>query len=565
MQRHDLRLLAARYDRSDGRSIRRNRRQRGCQRRCTWRRPRGHDQAIIVTENSNPYYLDIDPSQVFLTTPSFQLNPDNAGTGTDLTVVEPPVTDEYFAVSFGQTSDGIVIGGGGEVEAQSGATVNRAVVQAGGELLGDVGSTINDTFIQSGGLLDLNSGSSGSGIINFGPPVGDPVGGTLEIDDLYLPSFTITGFAAGDTIDLTADPYDPSGSANLVSGNVLDVNENNSTYTLQFDPTQDFTGEYFHLAPDSGGTGTDITENTTPCYCRGTLIATALGEVAVEELAIADEVVTMSGAVRPIKWIGRRSYGGRFVVGRKDVLPICIRAGALDESVPRRDLWISPHHAMYLDGTLIEAKDLVNGVSIVQAEHVEKVDYFHIELESHDVILAEGAPSESFIDDESRGTFHNAHEYGAMYPQDAAKAIARYCAPRLDEGYELEALRVRIAARADLGGLRDIVPRIGTLRGYVDRVSTDIIEGWAQNVDHPEAAVCLDVYAGGRLIGQTMANRYRKDLECAGLGTGNHSFRFTTPDGLAFPPTAVEVRRSLDQAILPVSERARKISVSTAA
>ena len=55
----------------------------------------------------------------------------------------------------------------------------------------------------------------------------------------------------------------------------------------------------------------------------------------------------MSGALRPIKWIGRRSYGGRFVMGRKDILPVCIKAGALGDNVPRRDLWISPHHAMY--------------------------------------------------------------------------------------------------------------------------------------------------------------------------------------------------------------------------
>jgi len=82
----------------------------------------------------------------------------------------------------------------------------------------------------------------------------------------------------------------------------------------------------------------------------------------------------MSGLERPIKWIGRRSYGARFVLGRKDILPICIKAGALDENVPRRDLWISPHHAMYLDGVLVEAKDLVNDVSIAQAERVERVE-----------------------------------------------------------------------------------------------------------------------------------------------------------------------------------------------
>ncbi len=113
-------------------------------------------------------------------------------------------------------------------------------------------------------------------------------------------------------------------------------------------------------------------------------------------------------------------------MGRKDILPVCIRAGALDENVPRRDLWISPHHAMYLDGVLIEAKDLVNGVSIVQAERVEKVEYFHVELETHDVIVAEGALSESYIDDDNRGLFHNARDYYARHG-DSAPAQARYC------------------------------------------------------------------------------------------------------------------------------------------
>ena len=79
-----------------------------------------------------------------------------------------------------------------------------------------------------------------------------------------------------------------------------------------------------------------------------------------------------------------------------------------------RDLWISPHHAMYLEGVLIEARDLVNDVSVVQAERVEEVEYFHIELDSHDVIVAEGSLSETFVDDRSRGMFHNAHEYDAL-------------------------------------------------------------------------------------------------------------------------------------------------------
>src|SRR5205823_4836039 len=136
-------------------------------------------------------------------------------------------------------------------------------------------------------------------------------------------------------------------------------------------------------------------------------------------LQIGDKVVALSGAARTIEWIGRRGYSGQFVLGRGDILPICITAGALDEGIPRRDLRVSPNHAMYLEGVLIEAKDLVNGVSITQAEAVDSVEYFHLELASHDVIFAEGAAAESFIDDDNRGLFHNAAEYWAAHPDHA--------------------------------------------------------------------------------------------------------------------------------------------------
>jgi hypothetical protein len=182
------------------------------------------------------------------------------------------------------------------------------------------------------------------------------------------------------------------------------------------------------------------------------------------------------------------------------------------------------------------------------------VEYFHIELDTHDVIIAEGALSESFIDDDSRGMFHNAHEYRTLYT-DAPAALARYCAARLDDGYEVETIRQRLALRAGLVPSHETA-RAGDLRGYVDRVSTDLIEGWAQNVEHPEAPVCLDIYASGRLIGQVLANRYRADLAQAGIGSGHHSFVFAMSAGLAFISDAVEVRRSLDGARLMLTSNA---------
>jgi VCBS repeat-containing protein len=290
------------------------------------------------------------------------------------------------------------------------------------------------------------------------------------------------------------------------------------------------------------------------CYCRGTLIEVARGQKSVEALNIGDKVRTASGALRPIKWIGRRSYAGRFIMGRSDILPICIKAGALADNVPARDLWVSPNHAMYLSGVLIEAKDLVNGVSIAQTAQVESVEYFHIELETHDVIIAEGALSETFIDDDSRGMFHNACEYETLYQKERS-APAHYCAPRLNEGYEVEAVRGRLALRAGLVRA-DNAPQLGALRGYIDLVSPTGIAGWAQNSDVPDAPVCLDIFTGGELIGQVLASAHREDLKRAGLGSGRHGFTFTPPAGTVFSPEAVEVRRSLDGAALKRSRPA---------
>ena len=103
---------------------------------------------------------------------------------------------------------------------------------------------------------------------------------------------------------------------------------------------------------------------------------------------------------------------------------------------------------MFLDGVLVPAGCLVNGTTITQERVRDRVDYSHLELDSHDVILAEGAPSESFLDDDSRGLFHNAAEYAALYPNVASEAA--FCAPRVECGLELETIRRRLAKVAGL-------------------------------------------------------------------------------------------------------------------
>jgi Hint domain len=413
----------------------------------------------------------------------------------------------------------------------------------------------------TGGLATVPAGTYGPGeqmelLLKFNEAVavtGDTV--TLSLNDGGTAILDVANTAALDQYGLVAFDYTVADNAQDVAALTVTAISNGSTIgdsagnAAQYPALPTFSGVAIDPAAPS--------QNNVPCYCRGTLILTTNGEVKVEDLREGCHVFTASGAARPIKWIGRRSYGGRFVIGREDILPICLKAGALDDNVPKRDLWISPHHAMYLEGVLIEARDLVNGVSVVQAERVDKVEYFHIELDSHDVIIAEGSLSESFIDDDSRGMFHNAHEYREIYG-DAPPALAHYCAPRCSHGYAVEAARLKIEQRA---GMRTVIAdRKLPLRGHVDLVHRHVISGWAQNPDHREAPVCLGIYAGGQLIGRTLANRYRSDLERAGLGSGRRGFVFKPPAGLDFAADTVQVLRSLDGAGVKFSAASRRAS-----
>jgi hypothetical protein len=357
----------------------------------------------------------------------------------------------------GQSGNGVDLSGGNLTNTGTIKGSQSAIYVAIGS--GTAGATVSNYALLTGKTGIGISGTANNTIFNFGTIVG--TGGTavalgggndrLVIEAASLLQGVVAGFHPGDTFDLPFLSFDSQGQATLVSNgtvtNQLQIIENSGSFSLNLDPTQSFTSDIFTLSSDTNG-DTLVSEQVT-CYRRGTLILTAAGEVPVEDLLIGDLVVTRTGARRPIKWIGRRSYAGRFTFGRKSILPICVAAGALAEGLPRRDLWISPNHALYLEGVLIEARDLVNGVSIFQASSVESVEYFHIELAEHDLLVAEGVLAESYIDDDNRALFHNATEYHSLYPAEQVKA-PRYCAARLAEGNAVERARIAIARQAGL-------------------------------------------------------------------------------------------------------------------
>ena len=211
--------------------------------------------------------------------------------------------------------------------------------------------------------------------------------------------------------------------------------------------------------PYTGATKTFL-EIAAVCFVAGTRIATQRGETAVEDLREGDLVVTVTGAqptLRPVAWTGHRRIDLTTQPRPESLYPIRIHGGAFGENLPRRDLLVSPDHCLFADGQLVPAKLLVNGMTIVQDRSFHSVEYHHVELETHDVLLAEGLPVESYLDTGNRGFFANAGEPITLHPGlDIDPGLLRWqdrlCAPLRLRSAEVESIWARIAARAEVLG-----------------------------------------------------------------------------------------------------------------
>ena len=130
------------------------------------------------------------------------------------------------------------------------------------------------------------------------------------------------------------------------------------------------------------------------CFLRGTHIRTPKGEVEVEKLTVGDLVATLDGRREAHQVDRPQALGARASArdGRRDVLPVKVARSAFGTLVPHTDLFLSPRHAVYLDGLLVPVRNLINGRSIVECGSfaADTIEYFHVELAGHDVIFAEG-------------------------------------------------------------------------------------------------------------------------------------------------------------------------------
>jgi len=268
------------------------------------------------------------------------------------------------------------------------------------------------------------------------------------------------GVGAGDgNADTATDYFSNTGIP--YSGYTIEINGND--YAI-FATGTGYHIPYFDAVEDlSGLDGTavnaaDITQTgenavvVNLCFVGGTMIATPDGEQLVEELAIGDMVRTADGRDVAVKWVGRQVMMSPVNVAMDERrAPVCIKAGALGN---HSDLFVSADHGMIVDGLVINASALVNGDTIrfvPASEMPTEFTYYHIETEAHDIILANGAASETFIDAAGRKVFDNYQEYLDLYGVE--RIIPEMNRPRISSQRMVPPVikdRLRIATNRDV-------------------------------------------------------------------------------------------------------------------
>jgi Hint domain len=192
------------------------------------------------------------------------------------------------------------------------------------------------------------------------------------------------------------------------------------------------------------------------CLLKGTNISTPSGDRRVQDLKIGDEVHTVSGSQK-IKWIGYNKFTKEVSkTWQETVEPIRVARFAIDDHSPRRELYVSPLHCIFVDNALIPAKYLINGSTVAPGmpADMSAVEYYHIEFDAHEVIYAEGALVESFFDgDSGREYFSNFVQYERLYGAERQLKMRPF-APIL--GYRNRRERVRGLARSVISNVVDV-------------------------------------------------------------------------------------------------------------
>ncbi len=342
---------------------------------------------------------------------------------------------------------------------------NVATIVSDGTITAGVGA--------SGGTLSIDSPITGSGSMDilglatlrlFYPSAQDVTfenetagfeptvyNSTLALGSMAAFSGTIYNFSSVadvlgnyDGIDLTGlSYYDADVGKSFAAANgigTLFVTSSGSTVAELF--FQGVTTDIFTLNFD-GNYGTLINAS---CFAAGTRIAVPDGEVPVETLKVGQHVLTFDGRRVPVCWIGHRHVNCRLHPRPEQVWPMRVPADCFGPGMPDREVFLSPDHAVFVDGMLVPIRFL-NGVGGIVQVSRDSVAYWHVELPRHDILRASGLACESYLDTGDRCAFDNGGVVTRLHPEFGRwRREAETYAPLVLHGPALERIRAKLDA-----------------------------------------------------------------------------------------------------------------------
>jgi collagen type I/II/III/V/XI/XXIV/XXVII alpha len=361
---------------------------------------------------------------------------ENAGTlaATGLGTIAPGL-DSYFNITsptFNNDATGLIEALGGSITVSTATNFTND-----GTILVDTGTVDIAPLLNGSGTADLrNQGTLELGsAVTAEQVIGFLGSGVLILDQPVFFGGTIEHIGTSDVVRLGL----AASGVGYAAGKL----------EMQTSGGQDFSLAIpgaMRLSDFIINTGRSSTTIELACFAAGTHIATACGEVMVEDMREGDLVrLAGSGALLPAVWIGHRDVDCRRHPQPAQVWPVRIAAHAFGHNIPERQLYLSPDHAVFVDGVLVPVKYLVNGATIAQVK-VDTITYYHVELPRHAILLAEGLAAESFLG--MRDAFANGGLPVTLLPDFSSRLReAKACAPLVVTGSRVDALRARLARR----------------------------------------------------------------------------------------------------------------------
>jgi hypothetical protein len=356
------------------------------------------DVAVLTKLGSSDYAVTVVPGPTFDIS-NLDIGTTGGGGDPSLFINGTLRTSTLTYDPTSKTASTVDVGAGGLFEIRSSIVDSKTVAETIGV----------SALTTGGGHLELGSLTVGSPSVSFAfQDSGVKVHNTGVIE--YLSGFStgattnqsITGVDWGDSIIIDGANFASTDKVTY-SGTTLTVKDASNTTVFTMTNVHEGKG-----AVETFVVNGDVI--SAICYARGTLIGTPDGEMPVERLRPGRQVTTLvdgEPVARTVKWLGHRRIDLTSHHRPETVAPIRIQRGAFADAMPQRDLLVSPDHAIFVDGRLICARQLVNGTTIRQESGWTAVDYYHVELDRHAILLAEGLPAESYIDTGNSGFFAN--------------------------------------------------------------------------------------------------------------------------------------------------------------